>query len=67
MGEEGIVSGGVFEHGTHEEDGPGTWEAVTLVARLRAQARPAKNKRPQASRIGSFPVPASGGPGVWIR
>jgi hypothetical protein len=28
MGEEGIVSGGVFDHGTHEEDGPGTWEAL---------------------------------------
>ncbi|MCJ7440870.1 MAG: hypothetical protein MUO25_04735 [Thermoanaerobaculaceae bacterium] len=27
MGEEGIVSGGVFDHGTQEEDGPGTWEA----------------------------------------
>jgi len=25
MGEEGIVSGGVFDHGTQEEDGPGTW------------------------------------------
>ena len=28
MGEEGTVSGGVFDHGTHEEDGPGTWEAL---------------------------------------
>jgi hypothetical protein len=28
MGEEGIVSGGVFDHGTYEEDGPGTWEAL---------------------------------------
>jgi len=28
MGEEGIVSGGVFDHGTQEEDGPGTWEAL---------------------------------------
>ena len=24
----GYVSGGVFDHGTHEEDGPVTWEAL---------------------------------------
>jgi hypothetical protein len=29
-GERRIASGGVFDRGTHEEDGPGTWE--TLVA-----------------------------------
>ena len=23
-----MVSGGVFDHGTHEEDGPATWEAL---------------------------------------
>jgi len=28
LGEEGGVSGGVFDHGTDEEDGPGTWEAL---------------------------------------
>jgi hypothetical protein len=28
LGEEGVVSGGVFDHGTHEEDGPVTWEAL---------------------------------------
>src|SRR4030095_15188624 len=27
VGEERPVSGGVFDHGTYEEDGPGTWEA----------------------------------------
>src|SRR4029434_2991915 len=27
-GEEGHVSGGVFDHGTYEEDGPVTWEAL---------------------------------------
>ena len=27
-GEEGMVSGGVFDHGTYEEDGPVTWEAL---------------------------------------
>jgi hypothetical protein len=26
-GEEGVVSGGVFDQSTHEEDGPVTWEA----------------------------------------
>jgi hypothetical protein len=28
LGEEGIVSGGVFDHSTHEEDGSVTWEAL---------------------------------------
>jgi hypothetical protein len=28
MGEERIVSGGVYDHGTQEEDDPGTWEAL---------------------------------------
>src|SRR5215470_14537702 len=28
LGEAGGVSGGVFDHGTYEEDGPGTWEAL---------------------------------------
>ena len=28
LGEEGMVSGGVFDHGTHEEDGPVTWAAL---------------------------------------
>ena len=28
MGEERNVSGGVLDHGTHEEDGPVTWEAL---------------------------------------
>ena len=28
MGEERGVSGGVFDHGTYEEDGPVTWEAL---------------------------------------
>jgi hypothetical protein len=29
-GEEGHVSGGVFDQGTHEEVGPGTWEALAF-------------------------------------
>ena len=28
MGEEWTISGGVFDHGTYEEDGPVTWEAL---------------------------------------
>ena len=28
MGEAGMVSGGVFDSGTPEEDGPVTWEAL---------------------------------------
>ena len=28
LGEEGMVSGGVCDHGTYEEDGPVTWEAL---------------------------------------
>ena len=27
-GKEGVVSGGVFDQSTHEEDGPVTWEAL---------------------------------------
>jgi hypothetical protein len=27
-GEGDVGLGGVFDHGTHEEDGPGTWEAL---------------------------------------
>jgi hypothetical protein len=28
MGEEGMVSGGVYDYSTHEEDGLVTWEAL---------------------------------------
>ncbi len=30
MGEEGILSGGVHDHGTHEEDGSVTRETLVL-------------------------------------
>ncbi len=33
MGEERNVSGGVFDHGTYEEDGPGTWEVLASPRR----------------------------------
>jgi hypothetical protein len=31
MGEERFAPGGVLDHGTQEEDGPGTWEALVLL------------------------------------
>ena len=39
MGEEGYVSGGVFDHGTYEEDGPGTWEALASPRPIPASRR----------------------------
>jgi hypothetical protein len=30
VGEEGTISGGVVDHGTDDEDGPGTWEILCL-------------------------------------
>ena len=38
-GEEGVVSGGVFDHGTHEEDGPVTREALASPRRIPALRR----------------------------
>src|SRR2546428_12996922 len=38
-----MVSGGVFDHGTHEEDGPVTWEALAsprLIPVLRRAGDP---------------------------
>ena len=35
----GYVSGGVFDHGTHEEDGPGTWEALASPRHIPALRR----------------------------
>jgi hypothetical protein len=32
-GKGGVASGGVFDHGTQEEDGPGTWEALVFPQR----------------------------------
>jgi hypothetical protein len=34
LGEEGGVSGGVFDHGTYAEDGPVTWEALASPRHL---------------------------------
>ncbi len=39
LGEEGVVSGGVFDHSTHEEDGPVTWEALASPRHIAALRR----------------------------
>ena len=39
LGEEGVVSGGVFDHSTHEEDGPVTWEALASPRRIPVRRR----------------------------
>ena len=31
MGEEQLAPGGVLDHGTQEEDGPGTWETLAFL------------------------------------
>ncbi len=36
VGEEGAVSGGVFDRSTHEEDGLVTWEALASPRRIPA-------------------------------
>ena len=36
MGEERFAPGGVLDHGTQEEDGPGTWEALVLLDNTRS-------------------------------
>jgi hypothetical protein len=36
MGEERFASGEVLDHGTQEEDGPGTWEALAFLDSFRS-------------------------------
>ncbi len=36
MGEGRLAPGGVLDHGTQEEDGPGTWEALVLLDSFRS-------------------------------
>ncbi len=38
-GQGGAISGGVFDHSTHEEDGPETWEALALSRHITALRR----------------------------
>jgi hypothetical protein len=35
MGEENTAPGGVLDHGTQEEDGPATWEALAFPRTIR--------------------------------
>ena len=65
MGEEGIVSGGVFDHGTYEEDGPGTWEALASpreqpVMRRAGDPSPTHRASAGARAVGQEQAPASG-------
>jgi hypothetical protein len=39
VGKEWVVSGGVFDHSTYEEDGPVTWEALASPRRIPAMRR----------------------------
>jgi len=39
------VPGGVYDHGTHEEDGPETREALTLPHEAMAHGEPSANLR----------------------
>jgi hypothetical protein len=39
VGRGGVVSGGVFDHGTHDEDGPVTWEALASPRRIPVRRR----------------------------
>ncbi len=39
MGEQWSLSGGVFDHGTREEDGPVTWETLVVPRRNPAMRR----------------------------
>ena len=36
MGEERLAPGEVLDHGTQEEDGPGTWEALAFLDNFRS-------------------------------
>jgi len=35
-GRGGVAPGGVLDHGTQEEDGPGTWEALAFLDNIRS-------------------------------
>ena len=45
LGKEGGVSGGVFDHGTYEEDGPVTWEALASPDTFRRDGEPVTRLR----------------------
>jgi hypothetical protein len=45
MGEERVAAGGVLHHGTYEEDGPVTWEALVSPREFRCYGEPAIHLR----------------------
>ena len=64
MGEEWIVSGGVYDHGTQEEDGPETWEALASprqkpVMRRAGDPSPTCRASADARAAGQEQAPAS--------
>jgi hypothetical protein len=46
-----VESGGVLHHGTYEEDGPVTWEALSLLGRFRLYGRRAGYPSPKLARL----------------
>ena len=46
-----VESGGVLHHGTYEEDGPVTWEALSLLGRFRLYGRRAGYSSPKLARL----------------
>jgi hypothetical protein len=40
MGEGRSAPGGVLDHGTQEEDGPGTWEVLAFLEKRLHRGRP---------------------------
>ena len=66
MGEEGTVSGGVFDHGTHEEDGPVTREVLASprwnpVLRTAGDSSPTHRASASACAVGSEEAPVARG------
>jgi len=51
------ASGGVYDLGTQEEDGPGTWEAHVLLGKERQHGEPDKNLR-RATCLRTHELPA---------
>ncbi len=54
MGEERFALGGVLDHGTQEEDGPDTWEALAFLDNFRSHGEsgdPCSDALAQADRV----------------
>ena len=53
FGREGLVSGGVFDHGTHEEDGPVTWEALASPRHIPVLRRAGESSPTHGTLVGA--------------